>query len=276
MREKSLSSLHRIISALVAISIIISGICLAAGCLFIYFSDSVEYSRIAVADVFAAICIPVYICLALTVSGCLCDIFLPYSKKGGRTRIDQGLILESILKKRSADSLSDAFLAKHYREKGKRTLNSIIMAVLTAVSCIVFFVYSLDPDNFSSTDINGSVISAMWVLIPCVLIPFSFYVYLIYDRERGFKGLVSDLRSDKGNESAPGTEHSIRFEGFDLFFCRIGSAVDRSLCGNRLIVWQCVLISLGLLCLVFGLLTGGTNDVFTKASNICTECIGLG
>ena len=152
----------------------------------------------------------------------------------------------------------------------------MIMAVLTTLSCVIFLVYSLDPDNFSSTDINGSVISAMWVLIPCVLIPFSFYVYLICDRERGFKRLVSDLRADNGNGNAHSTEHSIRLEGFDLFICRVGGAVERALCGNRFIVWRCVLISLGLLCLVFGLLTGGTNDVFTKASNICTECIGLG
>lgn len=29
-------------------------------------------------------------------------------------------------------------------------------------------------------------------------------------------------------------------------------------------------------CFVYGLLTGGTADVLTKAINICTECIGLG
>ncbi|MBR4862977.1 MAG: thioredoxin [Oscillospiraceae bacterium] len=28
--------------------------------------------------------------------------------------------------------------------------------------------------------------------------------------------------------------------------------------------------------LVYGYFAGGTNDVLTKAINICTECVGLG
>ena len=69
--------LRRTVGILVAISIIVAGVCLAVGCCYIYFSDGITYSRIAVADVFAVICIPVYICLFLVVFGFLAELFLP-------------------------------------------------------------------------------------------------------------------------------------------------------------------------------------------------------
>ena len=37
-----------------------------------------------------------------------------------------------------------------------------------------------------------------------------------------------------------------------------------------------LLLTLGLSMGLWGILTGGTEDVLTKAINICTECVGLG
>ncbi|MBO5868321.1 MAG: thioredoxin [Oscillospiraceae bacterium] len=36
------------------------------------------------------------------------------------------------------------------------------------------------------------------------------------------------------------------------------------------------LLGVAVFLFVFGLFTGGTQDVLTKAVNICTECVGLG
>lgn len=44
---------------------------------------------------------------------------------------------------------------------------------------------------------------------------------------------------------------------------------------NALII-KIVILIIGVCIFVFGMLTGGYNDVLTKAVNICTECIGLG
>ena len=37
----------------------------------------------------------------------------------------------------------------------------------------------------------------------------------------------------------------------------------------------CLLV-LGVAFIIWGILNGGMHDVFVKAINICTECIGLG
>lgn len=44
---------------------------------------------------------------------------------------------------------------------------------------------------------------------------------------------------------------------------------------NALTIKLCIVI-LAVASLLIGVLTGGLNDVLTKAVNICTECIGLG
>ncbi len=44
---------------------------------------------------------------------------------------------------------------------------------------------------------------------------------------------------------------------------------------NALII-KISIVVVAITSLIFGVLTGGLNDVLTKAVNICTECIGLG
>ena len=275
MTEKGFKLLNRIIGILVAISIVIAGICLAIGCCYIYFSDDMSYSRIAVSDVFAVICIPVYVCLVLVVLGFLAELLLPSVKQKSKSSLSSETGVSLLLKKRGLSSLSDHALSVHYREKGKRTLNSIIMTALTLASCLTFFVYALNQDNFDNVDINGSVISAALVLAPCVLLPFSFHVYSLISRERGFKRVLAALKSDAECECSD-IEQKPKFEGFDIFVSNVGRLFEGAVSGRPLMIVRITIVAIAILCLVFGLAFGGTADVFTKASNICTECIGLG
>ena len=43
-----------------------------------------------------------------------------------------------------------------------------------------------------------------------------------------------------------------------------------------LLVLRWALLAVGIVLLVYGFFAGGTEDVLTKAVNICTECVGLG
>ncbi len=45
---------------------------------------------------------------------------------------------------------------------------------------------------------------------------------------------------------------------------------------NRAVLLRGGLLLLALALIVLGVLNGGLRDVFVKAANICTECIGLG
>ncbi|MBQ1206208.1 MAG: hypothetical protein IIX67_03295 [Clostridia bacterium] len=275
MTDKAYVRVHRIIGALVAVFIIIAGLCLAFGCCYIYFSDGLTYSRAAVGDVFASVCIPVYACLVFVVIGFLVELLLPNTKKAtAKASVSSENRLNNLLKKRELESLNDEAIAVHYREKGKRTVNSIIMTALTVVASVVFFIYALDADNFDSTDINGSVISALYILIPCIVIPFLFYLYLLIDRERGFRRELEMLKRVQRGDIDP--DRKPKLENIDVYSRRIGKFFENAVAGKPLVALRISLIAIALLCLIFGLCLGGTADVFTKASNICTECIGLG
>ncbi len=275
MTEKGSLRLHRIIDIFVAITIVLAGICLALGCCYIYFSADLTYSREAVADVFEIICLPVYLCLFFVVLGFLAELLLPNAKPKSKAAISSENTVNIILKKRNISTFDDGILAVHYREKGKRTVNSMIMLILTVIACSVFFTYALDGDNFDNVDINGSVISALCVLIPCLAVPFLFYLYLLIDKERGYKRELTALKAVSEKSDAK-CEYKPKFENFDIFAHTVGRFFENAFSGKPLIAVRIAIITAALLCLAFGLIFGGTADVFTKASNICTECIGLG
>lgn len=71
--------LRYIFKIILCISIIASGIFLIIGCISIYTSGD-GYSRKIVADTFAKICIPIYICIALIIIDVIWEIFSPTSK----------------------------------------------------------------------------------------------------------------------------------------------------------------------------------------------------
>ena len=45
---------------------------------------------------------------------------------------------------------------------------------------------------------------------------------------------------------------------------------------SRAAVLRAGLLVLALVLIISGILNGGLRDVFVKAANLCTECIGLG
>ena len=45
---------------------------------------------------------------------------------------------------------------------------------------------------------------------------------------------------------------------------------------SHLLIPRLILLAVGVGILLYGLFSGGTADVLTKAINICTECVGLG
>ncbi len=72
--------IRNIYKILLSVSIIIAGICLIAGCLYIYFSGN-GYSRPIVADIFAKINIPIYLCLALIIGDIIWEFISPTTVK---------------------------------------------------------------------------------------------------------------------------------------------------------------------------------------------------
>lgn len=251
MNKGTVKLLHRMYGIILAAFIVVAGFCLIAGCLSIYDSGAGEYSREAVATAFSRISVPVYICLALVLVG----VFLPQFDDRAKKDASAALTLLSAKKDASGDkALYDAIMT----ERKKRKKLAVALAVVSAVSGIVFLVYALNPEHFDM-DINSSLIDAMKWLLPCLAVVFAFALFVFYSNKKSIKSEVALLKTapNRANdETAPEKPCSIS--------------------ENALKLIRAALVLVAAVMTVFGYFSGGFEDVLTKAVNICTECIGLG
>lgn len=250
---------HIIYSIILSISIVVAGICLITACVSIYNLGGKPFSRESVTDAFSKICIPVYICLALTVAGFVLDFL--YSRTDNRFNghcKPYRYMLASMCAKKDLAALSDEDSQTVTSLRNSRKIHFIIRTALILIASAVFLVYALNSGNYDSTDINGSVIRAMYIMIPCFTVAFAYSVFTLYYNEKSLRrelDIIKKLPAANTNGS-PDNE-------------------DPHKMPSRLII-RYALLTLGVAFLVYGILTGGVAAVLTKAANICTECIGLG
>ena len=259
MTKENIVRIHRIYSILLSISIVLAGICLIAGCLTIYFTGEHTYSREIVAETFSKIAISVYACLALTIGSFVWEFIQPSKIQLPKNTKSYIFIWNCLCEKKDFSQCDATLLASISKERSNRKLHVIIRSVLVGISSIAFLSYALNGENFHQSEINTSMIYAMWIMIPCMLVPFVYAVFTAYHNEKSLKREIEIL---KQVPTLASTE----------------SADTPSVCSS----WNCEniirvgLLVIGLVVLVYGFVTGGTVDVLTKAINICTECIGLG
>ena len=247
---------YQILRIVLSISIILAGVCLMAACFGIYHSGGDQpFSRESVAAAFGPIALPCCLCLGLVAVSFLLELFFPSpaeKKKPGR---QTAMVLEKLQEKvdlsRCGAELKNAITA----QRSVRRRFQIVGWVLLIVSGIVFLSYGANPHNFHQSQINGSMIAAMYRFVPCCLIPYGYGVWAAYASRRSMEEEIKLLKTAPAESkiAAP---------------AKAGS--------KKLTVLRNALLLLGIGILVFGYFTGGTADVLTKAVNICTECVGLG
>ena len=254
MTNNTINRLKFILGILLSASILISGICLIGGCLTIYSSGDQPYSREAVADTFKKICVPVYVCLALTVITFIVEFLAPSEKKKDKFIKNTPFLLRRLNSKKELDSASDEIISAVINERKKRSLNVLLRTVLLCFGSVIFLYYALDPSNYHQSEINSSMISAMWVLAACLIVPFIYSVFTVYYSEK------SMLREMELLKQAP-----------------LADSVEATQKKNdiTLIIKLCLLV-LAVAFIIYGFVSGGPAYVLAKAVKICTECIGLG
>jgi len=257
MTDKKMRYFHLIYSIFVGISIVLAGICLIVSCVNIYNSGEHPYSREAVADAFSHIAIPVYICLILTIVGFVLD-FLYSSRTSSKPGKDYEFLLKRLYEKKDLSQCSEDTFHKITSLIYGRLRMSVIRTSLLAVASGIILIYSLNENNFDSTDVNGSVIKAMYVIIPCLIVTFAFTLYTLIYNEKSIK-----------------TEYDLMLQ-LPALESPVSIETDKPSDNKKAQIIRFAILAVGLVLLIYGFITGGTADVLTKAVNICTECIGLG
>ena len=250
---------HRIYSILLSVSLILAGVCLIAGSLTIYFTGEHTYSREIVAETFSKISIPVCLCLLLTLGSFIWALLQPTKEQALKNKKSYMFIWKRLSEKKDFSQCDATLLASISKERSSRKLHVIIRSIVIGISSIAFLSYALNGKNFHQSEINTSMIHAMWMMLPCMLVPFVYAVFTAYHNE---KSLQREIELLKQVPTLSSTE----------------SADTPSVCSSVTVdnILRVGLLVIGIGVMVYGFLSGGTVDVLTKAINICTECIGLG
>lgn len=257
MKQEHAKRIRLIYGIVLSLVTVIAGICLMVACYGIYTSGGEQtYTPQKVAEAFAPIAVPVWLCLALVIGGFILDFALPVQKQKRKAEKNHAFLLQR-LREKADISQADPQLQRaiEAQQKGRR-LHALISALLLTVGSIIFLAYALNGKHFDQVDITGSVIRAMWLLIPCMAVPFGYAVFSAYYTRASLQKeieLVQQVGTSGSRPEAP--------------------AKDTRKLETLL---RCALVCVAVVLMVYGFVAGGWADVLTKAVNICTECVGLG
>lgn len=244
--------------ALVCTALAVAAILLMWQCVAIYRVGDSPFTRERIAEYFAPISVPVYICIGLVAAGFALSPLLPAAPDSKPDR--DAVTLRRLQEKVNLSACPEELCREVSRLRRRRSLHHHITLSLLAVGTAVFLWYALDVNRFPLQDATGAMINAMWVLLPCVGVPFLYAVLTAYLCRGSVKKEIGLLRGanceQKDNSGAKAAK-----QGND---------------DTVVMVVRGVVLAAAIGLTVYGLLYNGAMDVLWKAVNICQECIGLG
>ena len=257
MKKETIKRIRLIYGIILSLSAVAAGICLIAACVGIYRSGGAQiYTAQKVADAFAGISGPVYLCLTLIIGGFILDFALPADTKKRKAEKNDAAVLQRLLEKRDLAACDPELREQILAEQKSRKRDSLISMAVLIVCSIGFLCYGANPANFHQSEINASMAKAVVILFCCLAAPFGCALGAAYRAKASLRREVELVKQIPAGEKQPEAEPKAQ--------------------RNPLAVVRCVLLCLALVLLVYGFFAGGTADVLTKAINICTECVGLG
>ena len=134
------------------------------------------------------------------------------------------------------------------------TAATVLVTLLLCHQCIDIYRIGHRPENFANGVYRSPVFSAEIVadrllrLAP-VLIPYALLIVTCF---------LLPSKKHRETKQSP-TPHSVRYPSLP-----------------NVTIPRLILAVLALVFIILGVMNGGARDVFVKAVNICTECIGLG
>ena len=234
------------------------------------------FTRERIAEHFAPIAVPVYVCLGLVVAGFALSPLLPAAPDSKPDR--DAVTLRRLQDKVNLSACPDELRREVLRHRRNRVTHHNVTLSLLAVGAAVFLWYALDVDRFPLQDATGAMINAMWVLLPCVGIPFLYAVLTAYLCRNSVKQEIALLRSANYTQLVDEMEQQDENGGENNADGKFKKkkAAKQGDNDTLVMVVRGVVLAAAIGLTVYGLLNNGAMDVLWKAVNICQECIGLG
>lgn len=253
MTGERIVRLRQIYGIALSCVLVLAGLCLMAACVGIYRSGDEPFSREAVAAAFSPISVPVFLCLLMAVVGFVLKAAFPLPDEKLIPAKQLSVMLRRAHLRADLETCSQELRQQITSEQKLRKKQFSLCACVLALCTAVFLVYALNGKNYHNSDINGSMIGAMTVLVPCTVVSFAACLLTVSRRNKSIQREL-DLLKQCPKASAPQAELRLN-PSAKIRYAVLAAAIALA---------------------VFGYVSGGTADVLTKAVNICTECIGLG
>ncbi len=230
------------------------------------------YTRDLVAERLFPVSIVFYIWIAAIIAGFVLSLVYPYKEEP--VKIPQ----EGATLRRLSARIPQGDGEKY--EEGMRCLrdehrNRLIAYIICAAICfacaLASAIYLLQPANFKGIAANEAMLKMMLWVLPCVAVALISCVWVtLYERNshlREINALKRLMASYKGN---PVIQADVRKNS--------AIAAIKKFFSNKytLIGIRAGVAAIAVTFVILGVFNGGARDVFIKAINICTECIGLG
>ena len=251
---------RRIYFTLITLALIAVAVLLMVQCVAIYRLGDSPFTRENIAAHFAPIAVPVYVCIGLVAVGFVLSPLLPAAPDSKPDR--DTVTLRRLQNKVDLSACPEELRYKVLRQRNRRSLHHTITLSLLAVGTAVFLWYALDVSRFPLQDATGAMVNAMWVLLPCVGIPFLSAVWTAYLCRNSVKKEIDLLRG--ANQTEQQNQNNSK---------KTAKQGDNN---TVVMVVRGVVLAAAIGLTVYGLLYNGAMDVLWKAVNICQECIGLG
>ena len=260
------------------------GILFIVFCADIYYSGVTDasnkgmYSREVVGGKLFTLLIPICLWLAAVIAGFVLSVIYPVTSKRGGIKRDDKTALGRLSKRLPAEG-GEEFTALYATYKKGETIR-LAVRIACALFCvgagIACIVYLCNTAHFHSlNDVPSDVLQMLKNVMPWVgaslLLVCGCTLFEAYYTKRMLPSVKKMIALSKGQVPAVSAFETKRQAAIALMNNK-----------HTVLVLRLAVLAIGLTLLILAFVgfgqdgNGGIADVFIKAINICTECIGLG
>lgn len=231
------------------------------------------YSREIVGKMLFPVSIPFYIWIAAIIAGFVLSLYYPLNKRNA-PRIKESVTLKRLSSRlpQGSGEEYEADMRKIYVEKRSRIIVYCVCAAVCFAGGIASAVYLLNPSHFpQSASANDLMLKmlinvGLWVFVSlggCIAVT----LYEKYSMLREVTVLKHVISSNKGNPVI------VADKPVNAVLAKI-----KQITSSIYFVWgvRGAVAVIAVTFIILGIFNEGMQSVFTKAINICSECIGLG
>ena len=254
MTQNTKTWVRRIYYVLITLALVTAAVLLMTQCIAIKRLGDHPFTRPLIAEHFAPISIPVYICLGLVAAGFALSPLLPAAPDSTPDR--DVITLRRLQGKTDLTACPADLTHAVCKQRRARNRHYYITLVLLAIGTAVFLWYCMDGNHFTD-DWNRTMINAMKWLAPCMGIPAAYGIFTSYFCRSSIRKEIALLRTAPKEAISPAAKTEVKDERWMPYV-------------------QGGILAIGIGLVVYGALYQGALDMLWKAINICKECIGIG